>query len=176
MRRPRGRECGRTSTSPQVTPVPSRTTGQLAIVDGAAVTDLHDRHDEPIVLDLVQHAVIAHPDTERAGLADNGPNASWSRIVGQGVDGSGDPFANWLVEFPQYLVGGVLDNDLVSHWDSEASFGLGLLPGDDGLACLTRGSGRTHVSRVGQFLEQLAYLLWRQALQHCGELSGHDSG
>jgi hypothetical protein len=54
-------------------------------------------------------------ETERPGLADDGPDARRPGTVGQGVNSSGHSFTHWLVEFAQRLTGTLLNLDPVGH-------------------------------------------------------------
>lgn len=118
------------------------------------MSDLHDQDDEPVVLDFVQDAPVTYADTECARLPDDGPDARWPGINGQSVNSGGNSFANRLVQFAKRLAGALLDLDPKGHGLSlEPSFGLGLLPGDNGLTSLASGAGCAYVSRVSQILE-----------------------
>jgi hypothetical protein len=74
--------------------------GSLLVVDITSVSRSHDDHQEHVVLDGVDDAVVADPDS-KAWPALKCTRTWWSRIVGEQGDGALDSTTVLRIELAQ---------------------------------------------------------------------------
>src|SRR5438309_2232534 len=89
-------------------------------VDLAPVSHADHQDEQHLVLDLVQHPVVADPQPE-VGLPVKCRHSWWSRVVGQGVDLVADALLVGPMDLPQVPLSGGQEGDCVAGLQSPRS-------------------------------------------------------
>jgi hypothetical protein len=70
-------------------------------VDVATMADVGDPHYAPLIIDGVQHAVVAHSDPQKPMRSGEHFDARWARVPSQRFGGCLDALGDLAVEFAE---------------------------------------------------------------------------